>query len=84
MLALRAAWVLKTLKYARLDNTHEQELRKLVALDLLIVDGDFQSPSRELRSIDHANRALTSTLFLALSGWASARSRSAVLLRPSK
>jgi DNA replication protein DnaC len=39
-LALRADKMLKTLKHARLDNTHEQELRKLVAVDLLILD-DF-------------------------------------------
>jgi DNA replication protein DnaC len=38
VLALRADQMLKTLKHARLDNTHEQELRKLIAADLLIVD----------------------------------------------
>ena len=38
VLALRADQMLKTLKHARLDNTHEQELRKLIAVDLLIVD----------------------------------------------
>lgn len=38
VLALRADLMLKTLKHARLDNTHEQELRKLIAVDLLIVD----------------------------------------------
>ena len=36
--ALRADQMLKTLKHARLDNTHEQELRKLIAVDLLIID----------------------------------------------
>jgi DNA replication protein DnaC len=40
VLAVRAEQMLKTLKHARLDNTHEQELRKLIAVDLLIID-DF-------------------------------------------
>jgi DNA replication protein DnaC len=40
VLALRADHMLKTLKHARLDNSHEAELRKLIAVDLLIVD-DF-------------------------------------------
>ena len=40
VLALRADRMLKTLKHARLDNTHESEMRKLIAVDLLILD-DF-------------------------------------------
>ena len=40
VLAVRADRMLKTLKHARLDNSYEAELRKLVAVDLLIVD-DF-------------------------------------------
>jgi len=40
VLALRADQMLKTLKHARLDGTHEVELRKLLAVDLLILD-DF-------------------------------------------
>lgn len=40
VLALRADQMLKTLKHARLDNSYEAELRKLIAVDLLIVD-DF-------------------------------------------
>jgi DNA replication protein DnaC len=40
VLAVRADQMLKTLKHARLDNSHEAELRKLVAVDLLLVD-DF-------------------------------------------
>ena len=40
VLALRADQMWKTLKHARLDNTYEAELRKLIAVDLLIVD-DF-------------------------------------------
>jgi DNA replication protein DnaC len=39
-LALRADLMLKTLKHARLDNSYEAELRKLLAVDLLVVD-DF-------------------------------------------
>jgi DNA replication protein DnaC len=40
VLALRADRLLKTLKHARLDQTYEAELRKLIAVDLLLVD-DF-------------------------------------------
>jgi DNA replication protein DnaC len=40
VLAVRADKMLKTLKHARMDNTHEAELRKLISVDLLIVD-DF-------------------------------------------
>lgn len=40
VLALRADRMLKTLTHARLDNSYEAELRKLLAVDLLILD-DF-------------------------------------------
>ena len=40
VLAVRADRMLKTSKHARLANTYEAELRKLIAVDLLIVD-DF-------------------------------------------
>jgi DNA replication protein DnaC len=40
VLALRGDQLLKTLKHARLDNTYEAELRKLLAADLLVID-DF-------------------------------------------
>jgi len=40
VLAQRGDLMLKTLRHARLDNTYEAELRKLIAVDLLIVD-DF-------------------------------------------
>lgn len=40
VLAVRADHMLKTLKHARLTNSHEAELRKLLVVDLLIVD-DF-------------------------------------------
>lgn len=40
VLAVAADKMLKTLKHARLDNSHDAEMRKLIAVDLLIVD-DF-------------------------------------------
>ncbi len=40
VLATRADQMLKTLKHARLDNSHEAELRRLIGVDLLIID-DF-------------------------------------------
>lgn len=40
VLALRTDHMLKTLKHARLDNSYEAELRKLLAVDLLVLD-DF-------------------------------------------
>lgn len=40
VMALSVDLVLKTLKHSRLDNSHEAEMRKLVAVDLLILD-DF-------------------------------------------
>ena len=40
VLMVSADRLLKTLKHSRLDNSHEAEMRKLVAVDLLIVD-DF-------------------------------------------
>ncbi len=40
VIVLRTDHMLKTLKHARLDNTYEVELRKLIAIDLLILD-DF-------------------------------------------
>jgi DNA replication protein DnaC len=40
VLAVRTDQMLKTLKHARLDHSYEVELRKLIAVDLLILD-DF-------------------------------------------
>jgi len=40
VLAMRADQMLKTLQHARLDHSYEAELRKLIAVELLIVD-DF-------------------------------------------
>ena len=38
VLALRADRMLKALRHARLDNSYDAELRKLLAVDLLIID----------------------------------------------
>ena len=48
VLVQRADQIWKSLRLARLDNSHEAELRKLLAIDLLIVD-DFG-----LDAMDHA------------------------------
>lgn len=40
MLAVRADKMLKSLQHSRLDNSHDVELRRLLAVDLLTVD-DF-------------------------------------------
>lgn len=40
VLALRTDHMLKTLRHARLDNSYEVEIRKLIAVDLLLID-DF-------------------------------------------
>lgn len=47
VLALRSDKMLKALKHARLDNSYEVELRKLIAVDLLIID-DFGLDSMDL------------------------------------
>jgi len=46
VLAFRADQMLKTLKHARLDNSYEAELRKLIATELLIID-DFALDSMD-------------------------------------
>jgi DNA replication protein DnaC len=46
VLAVRADHMLRTLRHARLDNSHEVEMRKLLAVDLLIVD-DFALDSMD-------------------------------------
>jgi len=57
VLALRADRMLKTLKHARLDNSYEAELRKFLAVDLLILD-DFA-----LDGMDAAESRDTDDLF---------------------
>jgi DNA replication protein DnaC len=37
VLAVRTDKLLKTLKHARLDHSHEAELRKLLAVDVLVI-----------------------------------------------
>ena len=47
VIANRTDKILKTLKHARLDNTYEVELRKLLSVDLLILD-DFAHDAMEM------------------------------------
>ena len=47
VLAVPADKMLRTLRHARLDNTHDAEMRKLIAVDLLIVD-DFGLDAMEV------------------------------------
>lgn len=58
VLALRADRMLKALKHARLDNTYEAELRRLIAVDLLIVD-DFGLDSMDATESRDAFEVLT-------------------------
>ena len=57
-LAMRADRLLKTLKHARLDNSHEAEMRKLIAVDLLIVD-DFGLDAMDAIESRDAHEILT-------------------------
>lgn len=58
VLAIRADQMWKTLKHARLDNTHEAELRKLIAVDLLVVD-DFGLDAMDITESRDAYEVLT-------------------------
>lgn len=58
VLAVRADKMLKTLKHSRLDNSHEAELRKLIAVDLLIVD-DFGLDAMDAQESRDAYEILT-------------------------
>lgn len=58
VLALRADRMLKTLKHARLDNSHEVELRKLIAVDLLIID-DFALDTMDAEESRDSHEVLT-------------------------
>ena len=60
MLALRADKMLKTLKHARLDNSYEAELRKFLAVDLLICD-DFALDSMDAVESRDAHEIITAT-----------------------
>lgn len=58
VLALRADRMLKALKHARLDNSYEAELRKLLGVDLLIVD-DFGLDAMDAQESRDAYEILT-------------------------
>jgi DNA replication protein DnaC len=58
VLALRTDRMLKTLKHARLTNTHEAELRKFLAVDLLIVD-DFGLDAMDAQESRDAHEIFT-------------------------
>jgi DNA replication protein DnaC len=58
VLAVRADRMLKTLKQARLLGTYEAELRKLVAVDLLIVD-DFALDAMDVQESRDAYEIIT-------------------------
>jgi len=58
VLALRADKMLKTLKHARLDNSHDAEMRRLLVVDLLIVD-DFGLDAMDATESRDAHELLT-------------------------
>jgi DNA replication protein DnaC len=58
VLALRADKMLKTLKHSRLDNSYEVELRKFLAVDLLICD-DFALDSMDAVESRDAHEIIT-------------------------
>jgi len=58
VLALRADKMLKTLKHARLDNSYEAELRKLLAPDILIID-DFALDNMDVVESRDAHEIIT-------------------------
>lgn len=58
VLAVRADKMLKALKHARLDNSYEAELRKFLAVDLLLVD-DFALDSMDVVESRDAHEIIT-------------------------
>ncbi len=58
VLALRTDRLLKMLKHARLDHSHEAELRKLLAVDVLIVD-DFGLDAMDITESRDVHEILT-------------------------
>jgi DNA replication protein DnaC len=58
VLAVRGDQMLKTLRHGRLDNTHEAEFRKLIAVDLLIID-DFGLDTMDVQDSRDAYDILT-------------------------
>ncbi len=68
MLAVRADRMLKTLKHARLTQSHEAELRKLLAIDLLIID-DFGLDAMDAPESRDASTSLSNGIALDATGW---------------
>lgn len=58
VLAQRSDRLLKSLRHARLDNSHEAELRRLIAVDLLIID-DFGLDAMDPNESRDAHEILT-------------------------
>jgi DNA replication protein DnaC len=58
VLAVRTDRMLKSLRHARLTNSHEAELRKLLAIDLLIID-DFGLDAMDPQESRDAHEILT-------------------------
>lgn len=58
VLAVRADKMLKTLKHARLDNSYEAELRKFLAVEILIID-DFALDSMDAVESRDAHEIIT-------------------------
>jgi DNA replication protein DnaC len=58
VLAVRADKMLKGLRHARLDNSHEAELRKLIGVDMLIID-DFGLDAMDVHESRDAYEILT-------------------------
>ncbi len=58
VLAVRSDRMLKTLKHARLTNSHEAELRKMLAVDLIIID-DFGLDALDSTESRDAHEILT-------------------------
>ena len=58
VLQMRADRMLKTLRHCRLDNSHEVELRKMLSVDLLIID-DFGLDAMDMNESRDAYEILT-------------------------
>ncbi len=58
VLAVRSDRMLKTLKHARLTNSHEAELRKMLAVDLILID-DFGLDALDATESRDAHEILT-------------------------
>lgn len=65
VLALRADQMLKNLQHARFDNSYDAELRKLISVDLLVVD-DFCLGGSVNRCVKRVQAATPSATWLIL------------------